>query len=92
MNEKRSEFLWLVQMIMIKHQEGIDGWSGVAGDAVAASHRIPVGMTVRTAALAFCSVFIPGFAGEERTEVPGWMIDLSDPSGSAYEGEGSLPV
>lgn len=85
MDEKRAEFLWLVQMIMIKHMDAINGWSGVSGDAVAASHRIPTDMTVRDAALAFCSVFVEGFAGDERTRVPNWMAELNDPAGSAYK-------
>jgi hypothetical protein len=84
MDCKRSEFLWLVQMIMIKHQDDVVGWSGIAGDAVAASHRIPVEITVRDAALAFCSVFVDGFAGEGRPMVPNWMTNLNDPSQSAY--------
>lgn len=85
MREKRSEFLWLVQMIMIKHQEIIIGWSGVAGDAIAASHRIPEKMTVREAALSFCSVFVKGFAGEEASEVPPWLMNLHDPSAVNYK-------
>lgn len=85
MSEKRAEFRWLVQMIMIKHIEDITGWSGIAGDAVSASHRIPAEMTVRDAALAFCSVFVQGFAGDERARVPSWMAELSDPSGSTYK-------
>jgi hypothetical protein len=87
MNNKNSEFLWLVQMIMTKHIEAIDGWSGIAGDAVAASHRIPKEMTVREAALVFCSVFIKGFAGPEFAPVPSWMLELNDPAGTAYPAE-----
>ncbi len=84
MNKKSAEFLWLVQMIMTKHMDVIEGWSGIAGDAVAASHRIPNDMTVRDAALGFCSVFVKGFSGDESAQVPNWMAELRDPSGSAY--------
>lgn len=49
MNEKRTDFLWIVQMIMFKHQDAMVGWSGVAGDAVAASYRIPSDLTARDA-------------------------------------------
>lgn len=41
MSDKRTDFLGIVQMIMLKHQDNIIGWSDIAGDAVAASHRIP---------------------------------------------------
>lgn len=92
MSDKRTDFLWIVQMIMIKHQDAITGWSGIAGDAVAASHRIPGDMTARDAALAFCSVFVEGFAGETRAEVPGWMTALRDPARSVYEDRGLRSV
>jgi len=85
MNDRKFEFLWLVQMIMTKHMDAVDGWSGVAGDAVAASHRIPKEMTVRDAALAFCSVFVEGFSGEERASVPSWLAQLNDPSAAEYQ-------
>lgn len=84
MKEKNIEFLWLVQMIMTKSMDEIDGWAGIAGDAVAASHCIPSEMTVREAALTFCSVFVKGFAGDELAPVPNWMAALSDPAGTAY--------
>lgn len=67
-------------MIMIKHQERIVGWSSISGDAVAASYVIPIDWTVRDAALAFCGVVVEGFAGEEKADVPGWIINLSDPT------------
>lgn len=92
MSDKRTDFLWIVQMIMIKHQDAVVGWSGVAGDAVAASHRIPADMTARDAALAFCSVFVEGFAGEKRAEVPAWMSALNDPPRSVYEDRGLRSV
>jgi len=85
MNDKKFEFLWLVQMILTKHMDAVDGWSGIAGDAVAASHRIPKEMTVRDAALVFCSVFVDGFSGEERTSVPSWLAQLNDPSEAEYQ-------
>ena len=80
MSDKRSDFLWIVQMIMIKHQESIVGWSGISGDAVAASYLIPVDWTARDAALAFCSAFVEGFVGEKMAAVPGWMMNLNDPN------------
>lgn len=87
MDGKRADFLWIVQMIMIKNQNSIVGWPGVAGDAVAASHRLPQDMTARDAALAFCSALVEGFAGEEPGDVPTWMANLRDPPISAYEGQ-----
>lgn len=84
MSGKRSDFLWIVQTIMIQHQESTVGWTGVAGDAVAASHRIPPQMTARAAALAFCSVNIEGFSGEAKSEVPHWMAILHEPSQADY--------
>ena len=45
MSEKRTDFLWIVQMIMLQNQGKIVGFPGVAGDAVAASHTIPNDMT-----------------------------------------------
>ncbi len=92
MSDKRNDFLWIVQMIMIKHQDAITGWSGVAGDAVAASHRIPADMTARDAALAFCAVFVEGFNGPERASVPSWMTNLKDPVRSLYEDRGLRSV
>jgi len=92
MSDKRTDFLWIVQMIMIKHQQRVTGWSGVAGDAVAASHRIPAEMTARDAALAFCSVFVEGFNGETRAEVPAWLSALRDPPRSVYEDRGLRSV
>lgn len=80
MGDKRSDFLWIVQMIMIKHQENIVGWSGISGDAISASYLIPADWTARSAALSFCSAFVEGFDGEGSAEVPGWMMNLSDPA------------
>ncbi|WP_406736368.1 hypothetical protein [Thioclava sp. GXIMD4215] len=74
---KREDFLWIVQAIMIKHNDNIVGWSGVAGDAVAASYCIPANMTARDAALGFCGAKIRGFGATQ--EVPEWMADLQDP-------------
>lgn len=88
MNEKRTDFLWIVQMIMIQYQQGIVGWPAVAGDAVAASHRIPSKMTARDAALAFCGSTIEGFSGESKSEAPHWMTNLREPSQADYSTEG----
>jgi len=77
--EKRTDFLWIVQMIMLFHREKVIGWSGVAGDAVAASYKIPQGMTARDAALGFCACFVEGFNGEKNAECPYWMANLRDP-------------
>lgn len=66
MSEKRTDFLWIVQMIMLQNQGKIVGFPGVAGDAVAASHTIPNDMTAREAALGFCGAMIEGFGGKER--------------------------
>lgn len=74
---KRTDFLWLVQMIMTKQMSKIIGWEGIAGDAVAASYRIPETMTARDAALGFCSCMVEGF-GDDRT-CPHWMTALQDP-------------
>lgn len=78
--EKRSDFLWIVQMIMINYREKITGWSGVSGDAVAASYRVPESMTAREAALQFCACFVDGFNGERPAECPDWMTELKDPA------------
>ncbi|WP_146010286.1 hypothetical protein [Acidimangrovimonas sediminis] len=80
MSNKRSDFLWIVQMIMIKHKDSIVGWSGVAGDAVAASYAIPIDRTARDAALDFCGVLVEGFDGDEKAPVPDWMVNLSEPT------------
>ncbi len=78
--EKRTDFLWIVQMIMMQYKDKIVGWSGVSGDAVAASHRIPNQMSAREAALSFCATFVEGFSGEERAPVPNWCAALDDPT------------
>lgn len=79
-SEKRSDFLWLVQMIMINYREKVTGWSGVAGDAVAASYRVPESVTARDAALHFCACFVEGFNGDNPAECLGWMTELKDPT------------
>jgi hypothetical protein len=78
--DKRQDFLWIVQMIMDRYSDSIQGWPGIAGDAVAASHRLPAKLTAREAAIEFCAFWIEPFrgAGVERT-CPSWMSSLSDP-------------
>ncbi|WP_227269365.1 hypothetical protein [Roseobacter weihaiensis] len=66
-------------MIMIKYEDKIFGWSGIAGDAIAASYRIPKELTAREAALKFCALFVEGFSGDERPSVPNWLAELDDP-------------
>lgn len=78
MQDKRQDFLWLVQMFMQNRTEVV-GWNGFAGDAIAASYRIPAKMTARDAALDFWSFFDEGFGGEDR-ECPYWMSALDDPT------------
>ncbi|MFN3314897.1 MAG: hypothetical protein ACK46Q_15750 [Hyphomonas sp.] len=79
MSDKRSDFLWIVQMIMLRYEAKIVGWSGIAGDAVAASYKIPRDMSARDAALGFCAAMVEGFSGAERDPAPSWMIALKDP-------------
>ena len=72
--QKRSDFLWIVQMIMSQYREKITGWSGFSGDAVAASYQIPADLTAREAALDFCGMVVPGFADEDgKRIVPKWI-------------------
>lgn len=82
MSEKRTDFLWIVQMIMLQNQGKIVGFPGVAGDAVAASHTIPNDMTARDAALGFCGAMIEGFGGKEP-KTPSWMFALKEPKYSS---------
>lgn len=77
--DKRSDFLWLVQMFMLRDTDVV-GWSGFAGDAIAASYRIPAGMTARDAALDFWAFFSDEFRGGEEKVCPIWMTALQDPS------------
>lgn len=83
MHEKRSDFLWIVQTIMIHYKDKIVGYPGVAGDAISASHRIPKDMTAREAALDFCGAHIEGFCGQEK-RIPSWMFALKEPSNYSY--------
>lgn len=76
-NNKRTDFLYIVQGIILTRKDNIIGVSGVIGDAVAASYRIPKNMTARDAALDFCSLMIEGFG--DNTKVPSWMVELKDP-------------
>jgi hypothetical protein len=75
---KRTDFLWLVQMFMLKDTTVV-GWYGFAGDAVAASYRIPKSMTARDAALDFWAFFSEKFRGEGDKSCPTWMSNLDDP-------------
>ncbi len=77
--DKRQDFLWVVQMFMLRDTDVI-GWRGFAGDAVAASYRIPNDMTARDAAREFWSVCSPEFSGDEDYPVPAWLFGLSEPN------------
>ena len=77
-DQRRADFLWLVQMIMESWSDQIDGWTGMSGEALAASYRIPSDLTIREAAFAFCGMYIDGFAGEGTTEAPSWLHALKD--------------
>ena len=77
--DKRRDFLWLVQMFMQRDTEVV-GWYGFAGDAVAASYRIPKAMTARDAALEFWAFFSENFRGDAEKVCPHWMSALDDPS------------
>lgn len=72
---KRTDFLWLVQMIVISHPCDV---ASVGADAIAASYRIPEDMSAREAALGFCACMVKGFS-EDRS-CPYWMTELSDPN------------
>lgn len=76
---KRTDFLWLVQMFMLK-DTSVFGWSGVAGDALAASYRIPHSTTARDAALDFWAFHNDEFRGDAEKLCPSWMRDLHDPT------------
>ncbi len=77
--DKRADFLWMVQMFMQRDTKVV-GWYGFVGDAVAASYRIPKSVTARDAALDFWGFFSDDFRGDEKKECPSWMIALNDPS------------
>ena len=77
--DKRSDFLWIVQTFMLRDSDVV-GWHGHVGDAVAASYRIPKGMTARDAALEFWAFFNEKFRGGGERECPGWMAMLNEPS------------
>lgn len=74
-DDKRHDFLWMVQMFMQRDPEVV-GWRGFVGDAVAASYRIPKAVTARDAALDFWGFF----SGEEKEVCPSWMVALDDPN------------
>lgn len=76
--DKRSDFLWLVQMFMLRDNNVI-GWHGIAGDALAASYRIPKGKPARDAALEFWAFFNDDFRGDAEKICPSWMMALHDP-------------
>lgn len=77
--DRRQDFLWLIQMFMQRDTDVV-GWHGIAGDAVAASYRIPARMTARDAALEFWSFFNDRFRGDAERVCPHWMTALDDPS------------
>lgn len=78
-DDKRQDFLWIVQMFMQRDTQVV-GWYGFVGDAVAASYRIPKSVTARDAALAFWAFFNDEFRGEEKRVCPSWMSNLNDPA------------
>ena len=75
---KRTDFLWIVQMFM-QRDTSVIGWYGFVGDAVAASYRIPLSMTARDAALDFWGSFNEDFGGQKDRDCPSWMLALDDP-------------
>ncbi len=79
MEDKRHDFLWIVQMFMLRDQDVV-GWRGFVGDAVAASYRIPAKMTARDAALEFWGFFNEEARGDEERRCPSWMLMLKEPS------------
>lgn len=77
-DDKRTDFLWIVQMFMQRDTQVV-GWGGIVGDAVAASYRIPKSMTARDAALDFWAFFNKEFGGPDDRECPHWIVNLDDP-------------
>lgn len=77
--DKRQDFLWIVQMFMSRDTTVV-GWTGFAGDAIAASYRIPKHMTARDAALDFWGFFNEEFGGSENRACPAWFAQLADPN------------
>lgn len=86
MNDKRHDFLWIVQTLMLKYGAEVGGFMGTAGDAIAASYRIPSDMTARQAALSFSEFAFDNLQDAVlrtegmRRECPAWLLGLSDPS------------
>ncbi|TCM16154.1 hypothetical protein EDF56_108143 [Novosphingobium sp. PhB165] len=78
MQDKRQDFLWLVQL-WIQRERDITGWTATCGDAVAASYRIPASMTARDAAFDFMSFNSEAFRGDIENKCPAWMMGLDDP-------------
>ncbi len=78
-NDKRTDFVWMVQSLMLRDQQVL-GWSGHLGDAVAASYLIPKDRTARDAALEFWAFFNPDFRGGGEALCPAWMTNLRDPN------------
>jgi hypothetical protein len=74
--EKREAFLAIVQAVHLRSRRELTGLNAAAGDAVAASHRIPADMTAAEAALAFCAL---GTDRDARAESPRWMAMAHDP-------------
>jgi len=105
MSDKRADFLWIVQTTVLAncarlaaereggklHIYSATGVAGMAGDAVAASYRIPVAMSAREAALQFCSFMLTNLRQPEE-KCPEWLTALNEPSPSVYETRGLLSV
>ncbi|APT48402.1 hypothetical protein BSA145_21285 (plasmid) [Bacillus safensis] len=97
---KQEEFLWIVQAAMLanginlasrpdaadryRHEFSATGILGTAGDAVAASKRIPDKMSARDAACDFCGYMLDNLRDQtERAEAarqvcPAWFANLQD--------------
>lgn len=98
MSDKREDFLWIVQTILLYHGKGVGGFHGIAGDAIAASYRIPADMTARDAALDFCGFMVNDLRHEyeknegRKRECPTWFSNLREPAQSVYETRGILSI
>ena len=89
---KRQDFLLMVQTDMLMHfqnrlsklEDGFNVWglaefSGIMGDAIRASYRIPEAMTAVEAAGDFMQFFFwQKEEGQEETECPIWFAELDD--------------
>lgn len=77
--EKREAFLSIVQAVQLRHRREMTGFDTVAGEAVAASHRIPGHMTATEAALEFCALWTEGLDRDARVGRPRWTTMVPDP-------------